>query len=143
MEDIKEKTADEYIDKLEEKLNEHHTNIFNNSFLIIYEKEIQAIENLLKRYKELEEEEMLDKADIEEIFRLRKKCVELEEENKRLIDEYMIQKHLINADFLKDYVPISVIQNKLIEAEHYVNNVDVTEGQAMYKVLQELLDLKE
>lgn len=47
---------EEDIKILEEKLNEYHINIFDNRFLIIYEKDIKALENLLKRYKELEEE---------------------------------------------------------------------------------------
>lgn len=37
------------------------------------------------------------------------------EKNKELTDEYMIQKHLINADFLKDYISkdkIRELQNK-------------------------------
>lgn len=47
---------EEEIKILEERLNEHHTNIFGNKFLVIYEKDIQAIENLLTSYKQLEEE---------------------------------------------------------------------------------------
>ena len=92
--------------------------------------EVQAIENLLKGYKELEEE------------------------NKTLTDEYMIQKHLINADFLKDYIPISVIQNKLDKLEHekfkrtqlgvfLLNNFENQRLLAQIEVLQELLQESE
>lgn len=37
-------------------MKEYHTNIFDNKFLIIYEKEIQAIENLINTNKQLEKE---------------------------------------------------------------------------------------
>lgn len=86
--------------------------------------EVQAIENLLTRYKDL----------VETSIRLSKECVELEEENKRLNANLVYRKLQ-----LTESIPISVIQNKLIEAEYYIDHVDVREGQAMYKVLQELL----
>ena len=75
------------------------------------------LENLLKRYKELEEENKTLKGFVSDVFN--------------------------SEEITIDSIPISVIQNKLIEAEHYINNVDVTEGQAMYKVLQELLQESE
>lgn len=60
----------------------------------INEKEIQAIENVLNRIKELEEQ------------------------NKQLTDAYMIQKDLINADFLSDYVSKDKIRAKLEEVRN-------------------------
>lgn len=64
----------------------------------INEKEIQAIENVLNRVKELEEQ------------------------NKQLTDAYLIQKDLINAEFLSNYVGkdrikeyINSLSNKLKE----------------------------
>ena len=66
----------------------------------------------------------------------------------------MIQKHLINADFLKDYIPISVIQNKLDKLEHekfkrtqlgvfLLNNFENQRLLAQIEVLQELLQESE
>lgn len=55
----------------------------------INEKEIQAIENVLNRIKELEEE------------------------NKKLTYDYLIQKDLINAEFLSDYVGKNKIREKI------------------------------
>ena len=70
---------------------------------------IEEAKAILKRYKELEEENIASK---ETINILTNKIEKVVDENKTLTDEYMIQKHLINADFLKDYISISVIQNK-------------------------------
>lgn len=42
----------------------------------------------------------------------------LQEENKTLTDEYMIQKHLINANFLDDYIPKSKAREKIIEIKN-------------------------
>jgi uncharacterized protein YdcH (DUF465 family) len=108
----------------------------------------EALENLLKRYKELEENynKLFDGYNkrVEEI-------TELEEENKTLTDEYMIQKHLINADFLKDYIPISVIQNKIDELLEKENSVEdgikglgqILDCRTQVQVLQELLQESE
>ena len=49
----------------------------------------------------------------------------LREENKALTDEYMIQKHIINADFLKDYIPISVIQNKIMNLNLEIEKLQI------------------
>lgn len=91
----------------------------DSPFTMLWKKQNQAIENLLKRYKELEED------------------------NKTLTDEYMIQKHLINANFLKDYIPISVIQNKLEQNKaktdcRYCNNA--CDSYAVCTVLKEILE---
>ena len=40
------------------------------------------------------------------------------EKNKELTDEYMIQKHLINPDFLKNYISKDKIKN-IIESSSY------------------------
>lgn len=48
------------------------------------------------------------------------------EKNKELTDEYMIQKHLINSDFLKDYISKDKIKEKLL-------NPIQKEGEKVYK----------
>lgn len=53
------------------------------------------------------------------------------EKNKILTDEYMIQKHLINADFLKDYISKDKIREKMKEVKYL--------STAGYEILQELL----
>lgn len=77
----------------------------------------KAIENLLKRYKELEEEN-------------KKYPIKLNDEIYRRVIE--------NAQ--KEFIPISVIQNKkkYWEQEHHIAGEHL-----VVQVLQELLDLKE
>lgn len=41
---------------------------------------------------------------------LEKELFKEKEKNKQLTDEYMIQKHLINAEFLDDYIPKSKVE---------------------------------
>ena len=102
----------------------------------------QALENLIKRYKELEEENIASK---ETINILTNKIEKVVDENKTLTDEYMIQKHLINADFLKDYISISVIQDKIDElynkGENYIfNEKNNAVRLGKIQVLQDLLE---
>ena len=97
-------------------------NCINKSFVIDPLK--YAIKNLLKRYKELEE----NNKELKKYYASRKEVEDLKETIACLHESS------------KEYIHISVIQNKLIEAEHYIECVDVKEGQAMYKVLQELLE---
>lgn len=76
---------------------------------------------------------------------------ELEEDNKKLTDEYMIQKHLINADFIKDYILKSKVKEKIEELEKnlerdricidfVIEHTKDIELMAEIKVLQELLE---
>ena len=81
----------------------------------------QSLENLIKGYRELEKEnEKLNNA------------------NKTYIN--CIQN--ITPVLMEDYIEKSKIKEKIKEAEHYIECVDFNEGQAMYKVLQELMEDK-
>lgn len=120
-EDIK--ILEEIIERLKDNII-LTTELFDKEDVKEIEREIKAINNVLKRYKELEE----NNKELKKYYASRKEVEDLKETIACLHESG------------KDYIPISVIQNKLIEAEHYINNVDVTEGQAMYKVLQELLE---
>ena len=116
---------EEDIKILEERLNEHHTNIFGNKFLVIYEKDIQAIENLLTRYKQLEEEK-------ERI--IREKAEALQE-----VRKYKAK--------VKDYIPTSLVEDKIKELKSYEEELTDEQGYwggsdllEQIKVLQELLE---
>lgn len=93
----------------------------------INEKEIQAIENLLNRVKELEEQ------------------------NKQLTDAYLIQKDLINAEFLSNYVGKDKIRKKIEELEKDLQDFEQTDNTGRFirtksrdydkkKALEELLE---
>lgn len=49
---------EEDIKIFEEKLKEYHTNIFDDRFLILYEKDIETIENVLSEYKRPQKENL-------------------------------------------------------------------------------------
>lgn len=94
----------------------------------------------MRLFDEMMEEQSEYEKAIEE---LKEEVDRLREENKTLTDEYMIQKHLINANFLKDYIPISVIQNKIDELESYrfASSLHAKKGYTdKIKLLQELLE---
>ena len=86
------------------------------------EEEIKLLENFIQYNKFCKEENgkltitidldvktTLDKT----IQNLLTRYKQLEEENKELTDAYMIQKHLINAEFLSDYIPKSKVKEKI------------------------------
>lgn len=126
---------EEDIKLLEEKINEYHINIFDNRFLIIYEKEIQAIENLINRNKELEEENTTLKKGVK---RLKDKSKELSEE---LID--------VKVDKVtKNFIPKSKVKEKIEELNDYdskfcqrvLDHNEHTLTELIQNILQELLE---
>ena len=52
-----------------------------------------------------------------------KEIEELKEENKKLTDEYLVQRDLINPDFLKDYIHKEKIKAKTEEAKKNYNDL--------------------
>ena len=91
-----------------------------------FEKIKQAIENVLNRVKELEEQ------------------------NKQLTDAYLRQKDLINAEFLSNYVSKDKIKEKIEELEKDLQDFEQTDNTGRFirtksrdydkkKVLEELL----
>ena len=83
------------------------------------EEDIKYLENMIKEYKRFGDLDNLDYEDTERTYKALENLIarykELEKENKKITDEYMIQKHLINADFLQDYIPKSKIKEKIEE----------------------------
>jgi hypothetical protein len=56
-----------------------------------------------------------------------------------LIDKLQKENRQLKAFYENDYIRKDKIKNKIKETEFYINNVDNAEGQAIYKVLKELL----
>ena len=92
-----------------------------------FEKIKQAIENVLNRVKELEEQ------------------------NKQLTDAYLRQKDLINAEFLSNYVSKDKIKEKIEELEKDLQDFEQTDNTGRFirtksrdydkkKALEELLE---
>lgn len=64
------------------------------------------------------------------------------EKNKELTDEYMIQKHLINPDFLKDYISKDKIREIIKEINNKGFNNEINYSEFYYKteVLKKILE---
>ena len=79
---------------------------------------INAIDNVLniEQLKDIEQqicnEELFSK---EYVNKLRKEIEELKIQNKKLTDEYLVQRDLINPDFLKDFISKDKIKAKIEE----------------------------
>ena len=72
-----------------------------------------------------------------------KEIEELKENNKKLTDEYLVQRDLINPDFLKDYISKDKIKAKIEELNNKLKNADEIEAVFIIKqqqVLQSLLE---
>ena len=101
--------------------------------------DIQAIENLINRNKELEE---IEKAHQEENGKLREKVKELEEENRIILNSK------VGVDLsYDDYIPKSVIKEKIEELKPYIYQGENAPQdflqyrvKAKIQVLQELLE---
>ena len=96
---------------MEEDIIESLISFLNENGDENYQDYIIAIEDLITRYKDLE-------------------------------DKWKITKD-VNNDLLitlKDCVHKDKVKEKMKEVEFYIENVDNAEGNAMYKVLQELLE---
>lgn len=122
------------------------TTKFNNDYSID-NVDKEAIEELLKAYKELKE---IEESHRKENGKLREKVKELEEENKRKNIEpviinnkmYFIDKELY-IDLLKDiktyYIPTSVIQKKIEEVNNS-NGYSPVNKIFIEKALNEILE---
>ena len=64
---------------------------------------------------------------------------EEKEKNKELTDEYMIQKHLINTDFLKDYIHKDKIMQKAEEYKEMLKTLNKAEDINTIKAINERL----
>ena len=101
--------------------------------------DIQAIENLINRNKELEE---IEKAHQEENGKLRENVKELEEENRIILNSK------VGVDLsYDDYIPKSVIKEKIEELKPYIYQGENAPQdflqyrvKAKIQVLQELLE---
>lgn len=147
---------------LEEMLNKMKKNNFIIQYKDLYidEKNINAIENLLKRYKELEEEnKILIIAKAEALQEMRKYKAKYENLKIRhngtkealrvaedLEKQYSQEASNLEAE-LDNSIPISVIQNKIDELRekektYYFNNQGYSLSMVQNKiiVLQELLE---
>ena len=124
-----EKETEEYIRSLESKLNKEKE---KNKCLrdnINHSIRTSAIKEALGLEGDITEEELLNYIDI------------LVSENNRLedIEDKKVQIEYQNV-FNKGVKSVEKkIQEKIKYAEHYIDSVDNDEGQAMYKILNELL----
>lgn len=124
-----EKETEEYIRSLESKLNKEKE---KNKCLrdnINHSIRTSAIKEALGLEGDITEEELLNYIDI------------LVSENNRLedIEDKKVQIEYRNV-FNKGVKSVEKkIQEKIKYAEHYIDSVDNDEGQAMYKILNELL----
>ena len=122
---------EEDIKILETKLNEYHTNIFGNRFLIIYEKDIQALENLIKGYRRLEAK-----------VKRYKKYLDNKDKKFEEALEYEYQERET------DYIPKSKIRKNIEELNNYdsefsqrvLNHSEHTLTEFVQNILQEFLE---
>lgn len=140
------------IEKLQEE-NEEYLNAINISnkekedWIKAYQEEKDKQFELL-RENQLAKEALKKQCEIaDERNQLLKENEELKENNKRLTDEYMIQKHLINADFLSDYILKQKVKDKIEEINKIYDDIPDDEGNFTKailikerQVLQELLE---
>lgn len=114
--------------------------------------ELQAIEELLKAYKELKE---IEKSHRKENGELREKIKQLEEENKTLNErnQYLVkyraklEKELYESN--ENYIPVSLVEEKIAEQKKLITEAQKELGSAskeytiyVYQkdILQELLE---
>lgn len=143
---------EEDIKILEDLKNKWELNAFGDMVNVLSLNEIKAIENLLKRYKELEEENK--QLRIDNTNSLCEKCSELakqvgitEEDTSKILKDY--------RDKVENSIPISVIQNTLdnidreLEEKYSAEKISVFSGNTYMEkfkllgsrhVLQKLLE---
>ena len=100
------------------------------------DEEKKAIEQLNKRYEFFKENPLatnvwlsLDVYNLGTMLNLiekqSKEIEELKEKHKKLTDEYLIQRDLINSDFLKDYISKEEAEQK--EKKAYIDGTNVAD----------------
>ena len=93
---------------------------------MLSDEENEAIE-WLKRLVKINKRDNLDNTFAEILLNLiekqSKEIEELKENNKKLTDEYLIQRDLINPDFLKDYISKEEADQK--ERKAYIDGTNV------------------
>lgn len=129
----------------------------------IIEKQSKEIEELKEKNRQgkmrivqLENEITARIEDVNKYFtpndKIKAKIEELKEENKKLTDEYLVQRDLINPDFLKDYINKDKIKAKIEpvlkqldtkmkeEYNKYGNSREYQDMVDAYNFLQSLLE---
>lgn len=142
---MKENSIEEDIERIAKLI----TTKFNNDYSID-NVDKEAIEELLKAYKELKE---IEESHRKENGELREKVKQLEEENKTLNErnQYLVkyraklEKELYESN--ENYIPVSLVKDKIEELKKKVEELTDDKGYwggsdllEQIKVLQELLE---
>lgn len=121
---------EEYIKILEDIIKDFntHTNIYDEGFTIIYEKQINAIENLIKGYRELEKENAI-----------LKKANNIAENVK--VENIICAIDIAYKDFMKEFIPKSKLEQRKQELEYdqLENPKNICENRIKIECIKELM----